>query len=136
MNRKIHNHNRSGEGIPKIMKFENFYHVKSLTDLLNSLMKILKFARRTWLTDNANGINLSNFEGEASHLVEGILQTKALFSCCSFSYLKRDYNMVAHKLAQFAKSNLCSHVWKGVTPPFVSHLIVSNLELLAGGSLL
>ena len=42
--------------------------------------------------------------------------------------------MVAHKLAQFAKSNLCSHVWKGVTPPFVSHLIVSDLEPHAGGS--
>uniref|UniRef100_A0A7N2N1F0 RNase H type-1 domain-containing protein n=1 Tax=Quercus lobata TaxID=97700 RepID=A0A7N2N1F0_QUELO len=81
-------------------------------------------------------INHGNFEGEAGHLVEGILQTKALFSCCSFSYLKRDYNMVAHKLAQFAKSNLCSHVWKGVTPPFVSHLIVSDLEPHAGGSLL
>ena len=81
-------------------------------------------------------INHGNFEGEAGHLVEGILQTKALFSCCSFSFLKRDYNMVAHKLAQFAKSNHCSHVWKGVTPPFVSHLIVSDLEPHAGGSLL
>ena len=81
-------------------------------------------------------INQSNIEGEAGHLVEGILQTKALFSCCSFSYLKRDYNMVAHKLAQFAKSNHCSHVWKRVTPPFVSHLVVFDLEPHASGSLL
>ena len=63
-------------------------------------------------------INHGNIGGEAGHLVEGILWARALFSCCSFVYLKRDYNMVAHELAQFTKTNHYSHVWKGVTPPF------------------
>ena len=60
-------------------------------------------------------INQGNTRGEVGHLVEGILQAKALFSCCSFAYLKRDYNMVAHELAQFSKTNHCSQLWKGVT---------------------
>ena len=81
-------------------------------------------------------INQGNIGGEGGHLVEGILQAKALFSCCSCAYLKRDYNMVAHELAQFAKTNHCSLVWKGVTPPFVSHLVVFDLEPHASGSLL
>ena len=70
----------------------------------------------------------------------GILRAKAFFSSCSFANLKRDFNKVAHELAQFAKVNLCTQVWKGVTTPFVSHLVVSNLEPLsvshASGSLL
>ncbi|XP_050277831.1 uncharacterized protein LOC126719304 [Quercus robur] len=66
--------------------------------------------------------------GEVGHLVEGILQAKASFSCYSFNHLKRDYNRIAHKLAQFAKINHCTQVWKGVSPPFVSHLILSDLE--------
>ena len=49
------------------MKFENFYHVNSLTDLLNSLMKNLKFARRTWLTDNANGVKICGCVGMMWH---------------------------------------------------------------------
>ena len=81
-------------------------------------------------------INHGNIGGEVGNLVEGILRAKALFSCCSFAYLKRDYNMVAHELAQFAKTNYYSQVWKGVTPPFVSHLVVSDLEPRTGGSLL
>ena len=75
-----------------------------------------------------HAINQGNTEGETGHLVEGILQTKASFSCCSFLHLKRDYNRVAHEPAQFAKINHCTQVWKGVSPPFVSHLILSDLE--------
>ena len=85
-------------------------------------------------------INQGNSRGEAGHLVEGILRAKAFFSSCSFANLKRDFNKVVHELAQFAKVNLCTQVWKGVTTPFVSHLVVSNLEPLsvshASGSLL
>lgn len=85
-------------------------------------------------------INQGNSGGEAGHLVEGTLRAKAFFSSCSFANLKKDFNKVAHELAQFAKVNLCTQVWKGVTTPFVSHLVVSNLEPLsvshASGSLL
>ena len=85
-------------------------------------------------------INQGNSWGEDGHLVEGILRAKTFFSSCSFAHLKTDFNKVAHKLAQFAKVNLCTQVWKGVTPPFVSHLVVSDLKPLsmsrAGGSLL
>lgn len=64
---------------------------------------------------------------KTSHLIQGIQLAKASFFSCSFHHVKRDYNRVAHKLAQFAKCNHASNVWKGVTPPFLDHLIQSGL---------
>ncbi|XP_075645195.1 uncharacterized protein LOC142616196 [Castanea sativa] len=57
-------------------------------------------------------INQGIIGSEAGHLVEGILQAKASFSCCFFNHLKIDCNRVAHELAQFAKINHCTQVWK------------------------
>ena len=61
------------------------------------------------------------------HLVHSIQSMKSVFSCCSFSHMKRDYNRVAHELAQFAKCNQASNLWKGVIPPFLAHLFHSEL---------
>ncbi|KAL0009243.1 hypothetical protein SO802_010745 [Lithocarpus litseifolius] len=60
---------------------------------------------------------------EMGHLIQGIQLAKASFNCCSFHQLKRDYNRVAHELAQFAKCNHANQTWKGVSPLFVAHLI-------------
>ena len=65
---------------------------------------------------------------EMGHLIQGIQLAKASFNSCSFHHLKRDNNRVAHKLAQFAKCNHASQTWKGVSPPFVAHLIQSDLS--------
>ncbi|KAL0001183.1 hypothetical protein SO802_014964 [Lithocarpus litseifolius] len=93
----------------------------------------------------AQEMNLSNviFETDASsvisavsqglsggpmvHLVNGIQLARLSFSCCSFHHVKRDYNRAAHELAQFAKCNHVSNLWKGVIPPFLVHLIQSGL---------
>lgn len=42
---------------------------------------------------------------EMGHLIQAIQLAKASFNSCSFHHLKRDYNRVAHELAQFAKCN-------------------------------
>ena len=65
---------------------------------------------------------------EIGHLVQGIQFAKPSFNSCSFHHLKKDYNRVAHELARFAKCNHASQTWKGVSPPFVAHLIQSDLS--------
>ena len=56
-------------------------------------------------------------EGIMGHLVQSIQSMKSFFSFCSFSHVKKEYNMAAHELAQFAKCNQTSQLWKGVIPP-------------------
>ena len=55
--------------------------------------------------------------GIIGHLVQSIQSMKSVFSCCLFYHMKRDYNRAAHELAQFAKCNKTSNLWKGVIPP-------------------
>ncbi|XP_075644404.1 uncharacterized protein LOC142615551 [Castanea sativa] len=67
------------------------------------------------------------FGSETGHLVQGIQLAKSSFLRCSFRHVKRDCNRAAHELAQLAKNSHASNVWKGVTPPFLVHLIQSGL---------
>lgn len=64
---------------------------------------------------------------EMGHLIQGIQLAKSSFSCCSFHHVKMDYNRATHELAQFAKYNQANSLWKGVTPPFLDHLIQLGL---------
>ena len=64
---------------------------------------------------------------EIGHLVQGIQFAKPSFNSCSFHHLKRDYNRIAHELAQFSKFNHANQIWKGFSPPFIAHLIQSDL---------
>ena len=49
---------------------------------------------------------------EVGHLIQGILRAKSSFVDCSFRHVNRAYNEAAHELAQFAKWNYVSYVWK------------------------
>ena len=60
---------------------------------------------------------------ETSHLIQGIQRAKSSFSSCSFRHVKMDYNRPTHELAQFAKCNNASYVWKYDFPLFLEHLI-------------
>ena len=62
------------------------------------------------------------------HLVQSIQSVKFVFSCCSFYHVKRDYNKAAHELAQFAKCNQASNLWKGVIPPCLVHFFQFGLS--------
>ena len=66
--------------------------------------------------------------GIMGHLVQSIQSMKSFFFCCSFYHVKRDYNMAAHELAQFAKCNQTSSLWKGVILPCLFHLFPSGLS--------
>ena len=65
--------------------------------------------------------------GSMGHFVQSIRSTRSYFSCFLFQHMKRDYNRVAHKLAQVAKCNQVSNLWKGVIPPFLVDLFQSGL---------
>ena len=65
--------------------------------------------------------------GVMGHLVHSIVSAKSVFSRCSFHHVKRIYNRAAYELAQFAKCNRVSNVWKGVTLPCLSHLFQFGL---------
>ena len=65
--------------------------------------------------------------GIMGHLVQSIQSARSSFSCCSFHQVKRDYNRAAHELAQFAKCNQATNLWKGVILPFLAHLLHSGL---------
>ena len=43
--------------------------------------------------------------GAMGHMIQGIQLAKSSFSCCSFHYVKMDYNKATDELAQFAKCN-------------------------------
>ena len=65
------------------------------------------------------GISVAEIEGSLSHVYQGILSSLSSFSSWSIKHVKRDYNRVAHKLAQFVRKNEASQVWKGFSPPIV-----------------
>ena len=47
------------------------------------------------------------------------------FTDCSFRHVNRAFNGAAHELAQYAKWNNASHVWKDVFPLFLNSLFHS-----------
>ncbi|KAL0008777.1 hypothetical protein SO802_010279 [Lithocarpus litseifolius] len=73
-------------------------------------------------------INNDKSTGSSSgHLIQEILQIRSSFESCTFQHICRDYSRVAHELAQHARRTESSHLWKGVTPPFISLLIQSDV---------
>ncbi|KAK9986583.1 hypothetical protein SO802_031534 [Lithocarpus litseifolius] len=74
------------------------------------------------INDNSTGSDLG-------HLLQGIQLVRETFESCTFKYLNRDLNVVAHELAQLARRNETSCMWKGVTPPAVSML--AQMDLLS-----
>lgn len=71
-------------------------------------------------------INTGELEGCLGHLYQGIFYLLSSFSSWKAMHVKREYNRVAHELAQSARRWKESQVWKGVSPPFVHHLIQND----------
>ena len=52
---------------------------------------------------------------------------QASFEFCSFKHLNRAFTYAAHELAQFARRNGSSHLWKGVTPSFLKTIVQADM---------
>ena len=73
-------------------------------------------------------VSQGSCDGEIGHIVQGILEAKSSFLDCSFRHVNRAFNEAAHKLAQFAKWNSVSHVWKDDFPLFWNSFSLSALS--------
>ena len=77
------------------------------------------------LNDNSTG-------SELGHILQGIQLVRESFEFCSFKHVNRDFNAVAHELAQLARNEESSCLWYGVPPtPAVSVLVHNDLLYLA-----
>ncbi|XP_030959150.1 uncharacterized protein LOC115981107 [Quercus lobata] len=61
--------------------------------------------------------------GCLGHVFQGIRSLLSSFSSWKIKHMKKEYNRAAHELAQYARQKEESHVWKGVCPPMVIHVI-------------
>ena len=73
-------------------------------------------------------VSQGNVGGPMGHFVHSFRSASSFFSCCLFHHVKRDCNRAAHVLAQVAKCNHFSHLWKGVIPPSLADFFQSGLS--------
>ncbi|KAK9993278.1 hypothetical protein SO802_022981 [Lithocarpus litseifolius] len=71
-------------------------------------------------------IRTRSSHGEAGTVVQGILVLLDSFCSWKVQHLKRDYNIVAHELAQMAKGSAESQTWEGVEPTMLQHLLLAD----------
>ena len=76
------------------------------------------------LNDNSTG-------SELGHILQGIQLVCESFEFCIFKHVSRDFNIVAHELAQLARSEESTCLWNGVPPPAVSMFVHSDSWYLA-----
>ena len=76
------------------------------------------------LNDNSTG-------GELGRILQGILLVCDSFEFCIFKHVSRDFNVVAHELAQLARREESTCLWNGVSPPTVSLLVHNDSMYLA-----
>ena len=75
----------------------------------------------------SDAINDSGFGTPFRHIIQDIIHAQASFEFCSFRHLNRAFNYAAHELAQFARRNGTSHLWKGVTPSFLETIVQADM---------
>lgn len=69
-------------------------------------------------------INTSSFHGDMGPIIQGILGILSQLSSWKVKHLKRDYNRVAHELAQNAKAAGTSQQWRGMEPPMLQQFLL------------
>ena len=75
------------------------------------LAQELQLPRVMFESDASNVINAINDSATGTsygHIIQDIIHAQASFVFCSFRFLNRAFNYVAHELAHFARRN-CSH---------------------------
>ena len=76
------------------------------------------------LNDNSTG-------SELGHILQGIQLVCDSFEFCILKHVSRDFNVVAHELAQLARRDESSCLWNGVSPLAISLLVHSDSLYLA-----
>ena len=74
----------------------------------------------------AQAISTRSSHGEVSIIIQGVLVLLESFSSWKVQHLKRDYNSVAHELAQLAKSFAESQLWDCVETAILQHLLLAD----------
>ena len=72
-------------------------------------------------------LNSKESGGELGHILQDIRSSTHVFIWSSFKYLKMEGNKAAHELAREAKLSGQSYTWKGVSPPFIQHILSDDL---------
>ena len=75
------------------------------------------------INDNTTGSDLG-------HILQGVFLVCESFESCIFKHLSRDFNAIAHELAQLACRTESSCMWNEVTPSEVSRLVQKDLLAL------
>ena len=68
-------------------------------------------------------INANNCNGDIGLVIQGTLELLRHFRRWKVRQLKRDYNRVAHNLAQVAKANGTTQQWKGMEPSMIQRIL-------------
>ena len=91
--------------------------------LLAKEMGLQQILLETYALTVAQSLAASDKGGCLGHFIQGISENLRSFTVWQINHLRRDYNKVAHELAQFAKCSGTNQVWKEVSPPMVQHLL-------------
>ncbi|KAL0006246.1 hypothetical protein SO802_013807 [Lithocarpus litseifolius] len=81
-------------------------------------------------SDSSNAILAIHEKATGSsfgHLIQEILQANESFETCHFKHLSRNFNSVAHELAQHARRTRSQYLWKGVMPPVVASFLQADM---------
>ena len=108
--------------------FYVFSHTFSPTRIFTNIFKQQYSIFESDAALAVQAVSQGSCDGEIGHIVQGILEAKSSFLDCSFRHVNRAFNEAAHKLAQFAKWNSVSHVWKDDFPLFWNSLSLSALS--------
>ena len=76
-------------------------------------------------------LNDNSIGSELGHILQGIQLVCDSFEICIFKHVSRDFNVVAHELAQLTRREESSCLWNGVSPLAVSLLVHSDSLYLA-----
>lgn len=69
-------------------------------------------------------VNSRSFHGTIGPIIQGALSFLSQFRSQKVLHLKKDYNKVAHELAQYARKSMTTQTWIGAEPPMFHSLFV------------
>ncbi|XP_075636680.1 uncharacterized protein LOC142608909 [Castanea sativa] len=94
--------------------------------LLAREQKLPQIIVESYALTAVQSITAAETNGSLGHVYQGILNFLSSFSSWRIKLVKREYNRTTYELAQYARQNEVSQVWKGACPPMVQQVIQAN----------